>query len=258
MNYPIGVSMLKKLLYFLPLIALSISAYPQQANPPASNNPACEVQPVKKTLADWSDFSHYKLDNDALDPPLPGQKRVVFFGSSTIENWGRRYDSVFFPGKTYINRGISGETTPQMLLRFQQDVVNLKPAAVVFLGGTNDVAGNTGPMTIEMTEDNIRVMVAIAKANGIKIILASQLPVKQFPWNKCVSPESELLALNKWESNLAVSQHLGYVDFYGVLAGPDGNFHSGLSLDGVHPNKKAYDIMAPTVQRVIDNILNTP
>jgi lysophospholipase L1-like esterase len=250
--------MLKKLLYILPLISISSFVYPQQTNPSISSSPTCEVQSAKKTLTDWNDLSHYKLDNEALDSPLPGQKRMVFFGSSTIENWGRRYDSVFFTGKPYINRGISGETTPQMLLRFQQDVVSLKPAAVVFLGGTNDVAGNTGPMTLEMTEDNIRVMVAIAKANGIKIILASQLPVKQFPWNKCVSPESELLALNKWESNLAASQHLGYVDFYGVLAGPDGNFHSGLSLDGVHPNKKAYDIMAPAVQRVIDDVLNTP
>lgn len=126
-----------------PLVA-SIFAYSQQVIPAKSTSSTCEIQSTRKTLRDWGDFSHYTLDNAALEPPTPGQKRVVFFGSSTTENWGRRYDSAFFPGKQYINRGISGETTPEMLLRFQQDVVALKPAAVVFLGGTNDIAGNTG------------------------------------------------------------------------------------------------------------------
>jgi lysophospholipase L1-like esterase len=209
-------------------------------------------------LQDWADLSHYKLDNAALDPTIPGEKRVVFFGSSTTENWGRRYDSVFFPGRPYINRGISGETTPQMLLRFQQDVVDLRPAAVVFLGGTNDVAGNTGPMTLEMTEDNIRAMAAIAEANDIKMILASQLPVKELFWNKCVHPEPELLALNEWERKFAAARRLGYVDYYSVLAGPDGSFQAGLSLDGVHPDEKAYEVMASVVQHVIDDVLATP
>ena len=107
-----------------------------------------------------------------------------------------------------------------MLLRFQQDVVALRPAAVVFLGGTNDVAGNTGPMKLAMTEDNICSMVAVAQANGIKVILASQLPVKEFTWNKDVHPELELLALSAWEKQFAIVKHLGYVDYYSVLVGP--------------------------------------
>ena len=145
-----------------------------------------------------------------------------------------------------------------MLLRFQQDVVALKPVAVVFLGGTNDIAGNTGEMTLAMTEDNIRDMAAIAEANGIKMILASQLPVKEFSWHKCVHPESELLALNAWEQAFAATKHLGYVDYYSVLVGPDGGFRSGLSRDGVHPDRSAYESMAPVVQRVIQQVLNTP
>jgi lysophospholipase L1-like esterase len=113
-------------------------------------------------------------------------------------------------------------------------------------------------MTLEMTEENIQAMTAIAEANGIKMILASQLPVKEFFWNRCVHPESELLALDEWERKFAAVQHLGYVDYYGVLADINGNFRSGLSLDGVHPDKKAYEIVAPVVQHVIDNVLTTP
>ena len=181
---------------------------------------------------------------------------MIFFGSSTTDNWGRRFGSAFFPGKPYINRGISGETTSQMLLRFQQDVVSLKPAAVVFLGGTNDVAGNTGPMTLEMTENNISAMAAIAQANGIHVVLASQLPVREFPWNRCIRPEADLLALSAWEKTFAAAHHLGYVDYYSVLAAPDGSFLPGLSPDGVHPDKRAYEIMSSVVEQVIAGILD--
>jgi lysophospholipase L1-like esterase len=182
----------------------------------------------------------------------------VFFGSSTTDNWGRRYDSVFFPGKPYVNRGLSGQTTPQMLVRFQQDVVALKPAAVVFLGGSNDVAGNTGPMTLEDTEANIRSMVAIAKANGIKMILASQQPTIEFPWNKGSHPAPALLALSAWEKEYARTQGLAYVDYYSALVGPDGGFREGLSVDGVHPTASGYALMTPVVQRVIDEVLGAP
>lgn len=222
-----------------------------------ASNPACELPPVKKTLPDWSDVARYREDNQALETPMTGKDRVVFFGSSTTDNWGRRFDSQFFPGEPYINRGISGETTPQMLLRFQQDVVALKPAAVVFLGGTNDIAGNTGIIPLETTEANIASMVAIAKANGIKMILASQLPVTQFPWNRCMHPEKALLSLTAWEHEFAVTQHLGYVDYYSLLVSSDGSFRAGLSPDGVHPNKKAYDLMSPVVEREIKRVLNT-
>ena len=238
------------------LIAATALSCAQSVDPSATRVSACEVPNPKKTISEWSDFSRYQEDNAMLEPPPSGQKRVVFFGSSSIDNWGRRFDSTFFPGKPYINRGISGETTPQMVLRFQRDVVALKPAAVVFLGGTNDIAGNNGPMTLDRTEDNIHTMAAIAEANGIKMILASQLPVTVFPWRTCMRPEAELLALTAWEKNFAAEHHLGFIDFYAALAGSDGSFRPGLSSDGAHPDKKAYEIMAPIVERVISSALN--
>jgi lysophospholipase L1-like esterase len=142
-----------------------------------------------------------------------------------------------------------------MVLRFEQDVVELRPAAVVFLGGTNDPAGNSGPMTLDMTETNIEAMAAIAQANGIKMILASQLPVTEFPWNKCVHPGAILLAMSAWEKVFAAEKHLGYIDYYAVLVGEDGNYKPGLSPDGVHPNKKAYELMTPVAEDVIHKVL---
>jgi lysophospholipase L1-like esterase len=229
----------------------------QVAMPDVAATPAA-VKEMRAKLADWPQLAHYKADNAALAAPAAGEKRVVFFGSSTTENWGRKYDSVFFPGKPYVNRGISGQTSPQMLIRFQQDVVALKPAAVVFLGGTNDVAGNAGPMTLEMTEDNIRSIVAIAQANGIKVILASQLPVLDFPWNKGTNPASALLAMSAWEKEYAAAHGLAYVDYYTALAGPDGDFKPGLSVDGVHPTAKGYEVMTPLVEKVIAEVLAKP
>jgi len=238
------------------LIASTSFSHGQSFAPPATGISACELPNPRKTISESSDFARYREDNDMLEHPAPGQKRVVFFGSSSIDNWGRRFDSTFFSGKPYINRGISGETTPQMLLRFERDVVALKPAAVVFLGGTNDIAGNTGPMTLDMTEENISAMAAIAEANGIRMILASQLPVKAFPWRTCLRPETDLLALTAWEKNFAGAHQLGFVDFYTALVGSDGSFRPGLSSDGVHPDKKAYEIMTPIVEKVISNVLN--
>jgi lysophospholipase L1-like esterase len=236
-------------LFFIAVISIATLSRSAQAD---------ELADLKTKLADWPQLTHYQEENAALLPPAPGERRVVFYGSSTTENWGRRYGSVFFPGKPYVNRGISGQTTPQMLVRFQQDVVKLHPSVVVFLGGTNDVAGNTGPMTLEMTEDNIRSMVAIAQANGIKMILASQLPVRDFPWNKGTHPEARLLALSAWEKDYAASNGLGYIDYYSVLAGPDGDFRPGLAVDGVHPNAKGYELMAPLAEKAISDALTRP
>jgi lysophospholipase L1-like esterase len=246
----------KILLFSLLLAACGLAAHSQTADMSSAGEAACEA-PVtpKKTLSGWTDLARYKLENAALTVATAKEKRVVFFGSSTTDNWGRKFDSVFFPGEPYVNRGISGETTAQMLLRFEQDVIQLKPAAVVFLGGTNDPAGNSGEMTLEMSEANIAAMAAIAQANGIQMILASQLPVKEFPWNKCVHPEADLLALSAWEKEYAAARGLGYVDYYSALVGDDGNFKPGLSVDGVHPNKKAYELMTPVVEDVIRKVL---
>jgi lysophospholipase L1-like esterase len=219
---------------------------------------AAEVKEMRAKLADWPQLGRYREEDAALGPAAAGEKRVVFYGSSTTDNWGRKYDSVFFPGKPYVNRGVSGQTTPQMLVRFQQDVVALHPAAVVFLGGSNDVAGNTGPSTLAMIEDNIRSMVAIAKENGIQMILASQQPTIEFPWSKGSRPAATLLALSAWEKEYAHTEGLAYVDYYSVLVGPDGGFKPGLSVDGVHPTAKGYALMAPVVERVIDEVLKRP
>jgi lysophospholipase L1-like esterase len=257
--------MKKILLVSLLFGATGLAAFSQSALQPAgaavpgvaaAADAPCEA-PItsKKTLSGWTDLGRYKLDNATLAAPAAGEKRVVFFGSSTTDNWGRKFDSVFFPGEPYVNRGISGETSPQMLLRFQQDVVELKPAAVVFLGGTNDPAGNSGPITLETTEANIEAMAAIAQTNGIKMILASQLPVTEFPWNKCVHPGADLLAMSAWEKAFAAEKHLGYIDYYAVLVGDDGNYKPGLSPDGVHPNKQAYELMTPVAEDVIRKIL---
>ena len=141
-----------------------------------------QIAAMEKKLADWPQLGRYRAENVALGPVGQDQQRVVFYGDSITDGWGRRPSTgEFFPGKPYVNRGISGQTTPQMVVRFRQDVINLHPAAVVILAGTNDVAGNTGPMTPEMTEDNFRSMVDLAKANGIRVILASITPAADYP-----------------------------------------------------------------------------
>lgn len=147
--------------------------------PVASDDPVklkADFERAQRTLQDWPNLARYRADNEKLAAPAPGERRVVFMGDSITDAWGRR-GGTFFPGKPYVNRGISGQTTPQMLIRFRPDVIALKPAAVVILAGTNDIAGNTGPMTLEMIEDNIASMIQLAKANGIKVVLSSVMPV---------------------------------------------------------------------------------
>ncbi|MDE1178134.1 MAG: SGNH/GDSL hydrolase family protein [Edaphobacter sp.] len=216
---------------------------------------SCSCEEMRGRLNDWAQLNHYRAANERLEAPKDGEQRVVFFGSSTTENWGSKFGSVFFPGEPYVNRGVSGQTTPQMLIRFQQDVVALKPAAVVIFGGSNDVAGNTGQATLPMIEDNLRSMVAIAKANGIKVILASQQPTIDYPWNHGTHPEQALRALSLWEKNYAAENGLVYVDYYSALVGPDGGFKPGLSVDGVHPTAQGYAVMAPLAEEAIREAL---
>ncbi|WP_433967484.1 GDSL-type esterase/lipase family protein [Tunturiibacter gelidiferens] len=154
-----------------------------------------------------------------------------------------------------MNRGISGQTTPQMVVRFRQDVIDLHPAAVVILAGTNDVAGNTGPMTPQMTEDNFRSMIDLAKANGIRVIVASILPVADYPWKPGLAPAPKIKALNDWLKGYCVNHSVTYLDYYAAMVGQVGGMKAGISFDGVHPNARGYTIMAPLAQAAIDRTL---
>ena len=153
---------------------------------------------------DWAALARYQSANAQLGPPKAGEQRVVFMGNSITQGWAPLFDSLF-PGKPYVGRGISGQTTPQMLVRFRQDVIALKPKVVVILGGTNDIAGNTGPSTLEMIEDNLASMTEVAKANGIRVVLVSVLPVADYPWKRGLDPAPKIIALNRWMKQFAAS-----------------------------------------------------
>lgn len=220
----------------------------------ATAQPTVEKQlsDARARLADWAGLGRYGAENAALAAPAAGVKRVVFYGDSITEAWGRRPDTgTFFPGRPYVNRGVSGQTTPQMLVRFEQDVVRLRPAAVVILAGTNDVAGNTGPETPEMIEDNFRAMTAVAKANGIGVVLASILPASAYPWRPGVQPAEEIRQLNEWMKQFAADQGAVYLDYYTALADGRGGMREGMSKDGVHPNAAGYAVMGPLAERAV-------
>lgn len=208
----------------------------------------------EKRLADWPDLSHYRDDNARLGAPKPGEARVVFLGDSITEAWGRDA-SDFFPGKPYVNRGIGGQTTPQMLLRFRADVIALKPSIAVILAGTNDIAGNTGPSTLAMIEDNLASMAELARANGIKVVFASVLPTTGYPWRTQVRPTGTIRELNTWLKAYCAHERLVYLDYYDAMVGTDGGLRPGLSGDGVHPNITGYAVMAPLAQKAIERAL---
>jgi lysophospholipase L1-like esterase len=204
---------------------------------------------------DWAALDHYKTDNAALRDPLPGETRVIFMGNSITEDWGK-FHPAFFSSKSYINRGISGQTTPQMLVRFRSDVINLKPALVVILGGTNDIAGNTGPSTLEMIIDNIKSMAELAKTNGIKVVLCSVLPVYEYPWKPGMNPVEKIAALNKLIKKYANQHNLVYLDYYSAMADSHFGLKTELTYDGVHPNEAGYRIMEPLAEEAIFEALN--
>ena len=213
-------------------------------------------QQTQRQQEDWPNLARYRAENEALPPVSSGERRVVFFGDSITDGWGRSEKSgPFFPGKPYVNRGISGQTTAQMVVRFEQDVIHLHPAAVVILAGTNDIAGNTGPTTNGMIEDNFSAMADIARQNGIKVILASITPAYAYPWKPGIEPVERIRALNKWLQGFCGDNGFVYLDYYSAMVDDKGAMLPGLSSDGVHPTAKGYEVMAPLAEKAIAEAL---
>jgi len=226
------------------------------ASAQAPVNVAQQLAAVQAKLMDWAQLGRYAAENAALAPAAAGERRVVFYGDSITDAWGRQPGTgTFFPGKPYVNRGISGQTTAQMVVRFHQDVVDLHPAAVVILAGTNDVAQNTGPLTDEMTLDDFRAMTEMARANGIKVVVASILPAGDFWWHKGLEPAPKIRALNARLEAWCRSEGMVWVDYYSPMADANGAMKPGLSADGVHPNAAGYAIMAPLAEAGIRKAL---
>jgi lysophospholipase L1-like esterase len=231
---------------------------PATAAPPAQVAPSVENQlaAAQAKLKDWPQLGRYATENAALAPPAADEQRVVFYGDSITDAWGRRPGTgTFFPGKPYVNRGISGQTTPQMVVRFHQDVVDLKPKVVVILAATNDVAQNTGPMTPEMTMDNFKAMVEMARANGIKPVVASITPAGDYPWKKGMEPIGKIRALNAMLEAWCKAEKIVWVDYYSAMADDNGAMKPGLSKDGVHPTAEGYAIMGPLAEAGIQKAL---
>jgi len=207
------------------------------------------VQAISQNL-DWANMKRFQEDNSKVGLPKDNEKRVVFMGNSITEGWGN-IDPDFFAGKPYINRGISGQTTPQMLLRFRQDVINLKPAVVVILAGTNDIAGNTGPMTLQQTVDNIISMAQLARANKIKVVISSILPAFDYPWKPGLKPAEKIFSINQMLKDFADKNKIVYLDYFTPMADERKGLKKELGDDGVHPNLAGYKIMEPLVEKAI-------
>jgi lysophospholipase L1-like esterase len=213
-------------------------------------------------LRDWAQLGRYRADNASLKPAAAGEKRVVFMGDSITDIWQQPRFGGFFPGKPYVDRGISGQTTPQMLVRFRPDVIDLKPNAVVILAGTNDIAGNTGPMTNEEIQANLESMSELAHANNIKVVLASVMPVSAYHVATLTSapqttqrPMARIKALNEWIKSYASAHGDVYLDYFSAMVDQSGVMREDLTADDLHPNAKGYEIMAPLAEAAIASAL---
>ena len=199
---------------------------------------------------DWANLNYYRKANALLENPADKEDRIVFMGNSITEFWKNVHPD-FFVGKSYVNRGIGGQTTSQMLLRFRADVVNLHPKVVVFLGGTNDIAGNTGNVTLDVIEDNIFSMIDLAKSNDIAVVLCSVLPVYDYPWSPGKEPAEKIIELNKALRFYAETHDITFVDFHTPMKDSRNGLRIELGEDGVHPNVSGYLIMEPLVEEAI-------
>ncbi len=229
-----------RLCLFIGTLLGAVGARAQTAAPP-------EQWQILRSIKDFGGLNTYAAENAAL--PAAPANRVIFFGDSITEYWGRK--SAFFPGKPYLNRGIAGQTTAQMLIRFRQDVIDLKPAAVIIQGGLADIAGFTGPSSLVEIENNLRSMAELAAYHHIVPILVGEPPAADVPGRTGPEPATQMVALNQWVARYCASSHFVFVDYHSALVGSNGQMKAGVSDDGVHPNAKGYALLEPLVEKAI-------
>src|SRR5215475_14348085 len=212
------------------------------------------LEAPRRSLADWAGLIHYGSEDTELPAPKPDEDRVVVLGDEITENWGRG-NSRFFPGKPYLNRGVSGQTSPQMLVRFRQDVIALKPKVVVILAGMNDIASIEGPITQAMFAENIMSIVELAKANNIRVVLASVTPVCDcFTKQTTLRPQGKIIGMNGWLKEYAAQSGSVYLNYYSAMA-EGRNLKKELTGDGLLPNDAGYAVMAPLAEQAIAQAL---
>lgn len=233
---------MKSTIAFLPLLLLSTFLYME------TNAQDKSVDELMKQ--DWACLKCFQDSNATVPPLAKGENRVVFMGNSITIGWSH-LDPEYFEGKPYINRGISGQTTPQMLIRFRPDVINLKPKVVVILAGTNDIAGNTGYTAVPTIFGNIVSMAELAQANGIRVVLSSVLPAYDYPWRKGLQPVPKIAELNRLLKAYAESHHCIYLDYFSSMSDDKGAMKPELTSDGVHPTKAGYLVMGPLADQAI-------
>jgi lysophospholipase L1-like esterase len=266
--------MKKTLLLFAVVLGMAGSVWAQQGRaqePPGKapencvNLPSLEkkMESLDARLKDWPELSRYREANAKLGAPAKDEERVVFMGDSITDFWSNPQFGGFFPGKPYMNRGVGGQTTPQMLLRFRPDVIALQPRAVVILAGTNDIAGNTGPMTMEETEGNLASMSELAHAHGIRVVLSSVMPVSDITGadgKKIIQtekrPPEKILVLNEWIKKYAADHGDVYLDYFSAMVDHKGFLKSGFTYEGLHPNAQGYAIMARLAEKAIAEALS--
>lgn len=227
----------------------------EEYHPPKAN--CCllsQAQHLVEQLQDWNQLGRYYDDNQKLEAEAPQSGRVVFLGDSITDGWDLKRD---FPGKPYVNRGISGQTTPQMLVRMYPDVIDLHPAALIMLAGTNDISANTGPETLKMIEENIQAITELAQHHHIKVILCAVMPVSDYTKNKQTvhRPPADILKLNAWMRAYADEVRAVFADYYSATVDGQGMLKEGFSEDGLHPNVKGYALMAPVAAAAIEKAL---
>jgi lysophospholipase L1-like esterase len=210
-------------------------------------------QKINDSWSDWTNFKKYAAQNAEVPPKQKGEKRVVFLGNSIFEGW-LRLRPEFFAGKPYYDRGISGQTTPQMLLRLHEDVFNLQPDVLVLKAGINDIAQNTGPYDQQRTVNNIKSIAVLARANGIKVIICSVLPARDFKWRPGMEPADKVIALNAAIKAFADENKFYYLDLYSAVVDDNKGMKAEYANDGVHPTVEGYKVLEPLVEEAIRTI----